>query len=94
MMQRSGQGAAPVMLPGLAARLDGCVALIARVRAIQPAPVDVDVLDGLAQQGALYAAFLTDLAAGRIAGLAAQESALLVAKYCELIESELATGEK
>lgn len=73
----------------LITRLDGCFELIHQAKSeseIGPRPI----LDQLNEQGLVYAGFLTDVQAGRLAATSnTVEMVKLVEAFCQLIETEL-----
>ncbi|MDH0342152.1 hypothetical protein [Chromobacterium haemolyticum] len=74
----------------LITRLDVCFELINRAKTqmdgLEPRPV----LDDLREQGLVYAGFLTDMQAGRLAtSTQTSDMVKLVEAYCQLIETEL-----
>lgn len=73
----------------LITRLDGCFELINQARS-ESEPGPRPVLEQLNEQGVIYAGFLTDMQAGRLAvSNNTVEMVKLVEAFCNLIETEL-----
>lgn len=86
----------PIDFPSLIVRLDACVGLINDALKKEEPPASEDTLNRLREQGAIYAAFVTDCSANRIDWRVkpASENLKLVAAFCGLVESELNNVEK
>lgn len=87
---------APINFEQLIARLDACVGLINDALKKEEPPASEVTLNRLREQGAIYAAFVTDCSANRIDWRMkpASENLKLVEAFCALVESELNNVEK
>ncbi len=86
----------PINFEQLIARLDACVGLINDALKKEEPPSSEATLNRLREQGAIYAAFVTDCCANRIDWpvKSARENLKFVEAFCALVESELNNVEK